>query len=219
MNERSVAKVLTVALAIVLLPTVGCSNARRVVVKSGTYVDAGVRPKTAALHRALRDLAFTLDLGDTIKISVQNEGNLTGEYRIYPDCAIRFPLIGSVKVCGKTPDQVRDILAIKLRQRFFRNRPHVNVMVKKFRSKRVHVIGMVRKPGSLFYSPRMTVIQAIALAGGFGKTASKNATRVIRNTGSRKRVFLVPVESVGRGLVADFLLRPGDIVYVPESLF
>ena len=65
----------------------------------------------------------------------------------------------------------------------------------------------------------MTIIQAITLAGGFTKLAAQNNTNVTRLVDGQERKIRVPVEDIGVGREKNFLLQPGDIVFVPESFF
>jgi len=93
------------------------------------------------------------------------------------------------------------------------------VYVKQFNSKKVFVLGQVKKPGMFAYQESMNVVQAIALAGGFTGLAEENYVTVTREEGERKQHIRIPV----RNIVADqgsqnFLLRPGDIVFVPEAM-
>jgi polysaccharide export outer membrane protein len=101
----------------------------------------------------------------------------------------------------------------------FLRQPHVTVYVKQFNSKKVFVLGQVKKPGMFAYQESMNVVQAIALAGGFTGLAEENYVTVTREEGDKQRHIRIPV----RKIVADkgsqnFLLRPGDIVFVPEAV-
>jgi polysaccharide export outer membrane protein len=91
------------------------------------------------------------------------------------------------------------------------------VFLKEYNSKKVFVFGEVQKPGTFPFEENMSIVQAITLAGGFGKLASKNAVIVTRQVGGEERKIKVAVESIGEGREKNFALRPGDIVYVPES--
>ena len=65
----------------------------------------------------------------------------------------------------------------------------------------------------------MTVVEAVAIAGGFTSMAKKNDTTVIRVMGGEKKRFRVPVEAIGQGRAGNFILRSRDIVFVPERVF
>ncbi len=65
----------------------------------------------------------------------------------------------------------------------------------------------------------MSVVEAISIAGGFTSMAKENDTTVIRVVDETKKRFRVPVKEIGQGKAANFFLRSGDIVFVPERIF
>ena len=81
------------------------------------------------------------------------------------------------------------------------------------------ILGQVKKPGNYAYEPRMTVIGAIAVAGGAGKLANENGTVITRGKGVEQTRLSAPVSDIQRGEAPDVELLPGDIVFVPESPF
>jgi polysaccharide export outer membrane protein len=93
------------------------------------------------------------------------------------------------------------------------------VLVKEYNSKKIFVFGEVQKPGTFPYQDGMSVVQAVTLAGGFTKTASQNSTSVTRHVGGTETKIKVSVQDIALGKAANLTLEPGDIVYVPESLF
>ena len=105
-----------------------------------------------------------------------------------------------------------------LQNGYFR-RPQVSVLVKEYNSKKVFVFGEVQKPGTFPFEENMSVVQAVTLAGGFTKTAAKNNTNVTRLVDGQEQKLRVPVEEIAIGQTRNFLLQPGDIVFVPESFF
>lgn len=155
--------------------------------------------------------------GDVFEVHVYQEKELSGTYRVAPDGNIDFPLIGLLKVDGLTPGQVADLIRGGLREGFIRD-PNVNVFVKEFNSKKVFVLGEVVKPGTFRFEESMNIIQAITVAGGFTDRASKNGTVVTRVEGGLEKRIGVPVEDISEGRSPNFFLKPGDIVFVPESV-
>jgi polysaccharide export outer membrane protein len=91
--------------------------------------------------------------------------------------------------------------------------------VKEQTSKKIYLLGQVAKPGMLSYTPAMSVVEAITLAGGFSALASKNGTTITRTEDGRKTIIKVPVDDIGNGKAKNVLLRPGDIISVPERIF
>ncbi len=160
----------------------------------------------------------TLGPGDVFVVRVFRQKDLTGEYAVSSEGTISFPLIGEVKVGGKTAVQVgrdiRDLLA----KGYLRN-PQVSVLVKAYKSKKVSVFGQVRKPSTFAFVEGMTIVEAVSAAGGFSPMAKKNAVKVTRSIKGKKTKFTVPVASIGRGTANTFYMRPGDVVFVPKRLW
>ena len=160
----------------------------------------------------------TLGPGDVLEVRVYEEKELSASYQIGSDGAIQFPLIGRVELRGKTPHQAADLIAAKLRDGYLRE-PQVSIFVKEYNSKRIYVMGQVRKPGTFAYEDDMNILRVIILAGGFSTLASKNKVLVTRKTEAGEEKIVVPVQDIGRGEAANVDLKPGDIVFVPESIF
>ena len=156
-------------------------------------------------------------MGDIVAVKVYGEPTLSGTFQVYPDCQIELPLIHQIQVCKKTPAQIQVDIADRLYKDFFRIRPTVVVSVQAFNSKQIYVFGEVSKPGRYTYLPSMTLIQLIAITGGFTKSAARNDTRVIRKSDGKKKIYRIPLGALGKKGITDFSLMPGDIVFVPES--
>lgn len=161
----------------------------------------------------------TLGPGDVFEVRVFGEKDLTGKYKVGPDGSIRFPFLGVLLVNGKDVDQVAREIADKLQLGGFLADPHVSVFVEESNSKRISVLGAVAKPGTFPLVPGTTVVQAVSSAGGFTPLASKDDTVVTRRISGRLEKYRVQVSEVTRGNADDFLLRSGDIVFVPERVF
>ena len=97
--------------------------------------------------------------------------------------------------------------------------PQVSVLVKEYNSKKVFVFGEVQKPGTFIFEDGMSIVQAVTIAGGFTKTAARNSTSVTRHIRGQEVKVKVNVQDIALGKAPNFTLEPGDIVYVPESLF
>jgi len=161
----------------------------------------------------------SLGPGDVFEIRVYRQEELTGTYEISPECSVSYPLLGTLEVCGKSPPEIGRQVRDGLADGYLKN-PQVSVLVKEYRSKKVSVFGQVKTPGTLAYAAGMTVVEAISEAGGFTEMARKNAvtvTRVIK--GSEKTRYTVPVEAIGEGHADNFMIRPGDVVFVPRRVF
>jgi polysaccharide export outer membrane protein len=203
MATRSFALLLLVALA-------ACSSARRERQAAATpAAQPGGRESLAA---------STLGPGDVFEVRVYGEPELSGVYRVGPLGDIVFPLCRSVPVAGLTANAAAEKLRACLADGYIRN-AQVSVIIKEYNSKKVFVFGEVQKPGTFVYEDGMSIIQAVTLAGGFTKTASQNGTSVTRLVDGQEVKVKVPVQDIALGKAPNFGLRPGDIVFVPESLF
>jgi len=162
--------------------------------------------------------ASTLGPGDLIEIKVYDEKELSGIFRVSSSGGLDFPLIGLVQVDGLASSDAAALVERKLSERYLRN-PQVSIFIKEYNSKKVSVFGQVSKPGTFKFEDGMSVIQAVSMAGGFTAKAAKDDTNITRLVDGSERKFPVPVESIARGEAKNFFLQPGDIVYVPESIW
>lgn len=160
----------------------------------------------------------TLGPGDIFEVKVYGEPDLSGIFRVSSDGYVNFPLIGKIKVEGLPAIKVEEIIISKLKDGYLKD-PQVSVFIKEYNSKKIFVFGEVQKPGTFIYEDNMTIIQAITLAGGFTKLADKNKVSVTRIENNEEKRIYLPVEDIGKGKEKNFFLKPGDIIFVPESFF
>lgn len=160
----------------------------------------------------------TLGPEDRFEVRVYRHEDMTKPYSVSNDGTITFPLIGVIEVAGKTPAQLERELSERLADGYLRN-PQVSIFVLEYRSKKISVFGQVRRATTLNFAAGMSVVDAIAQAGGFSDLASKNAVTVTRTMEGKKVNYTVPVEDIGKGKAENFYLRPGDTVFVPRRLW
>lgn len=161
---------------------------------------------------------YKIGVGDLLQVEVYDEKDLTKEVRVLTDGYISFPLLGSIQAAGKTVTQLEKHITKLLGAKYLVN-PQVTVFVKEFSS--VFVFGEVRKPGSFPLYGRMTVFEAVTLAGGFTEVANPSKVRVVRLKGDREVRFEVDVQQITkRGDTSEDLeLEANDRVIVPRSFF
>lgn len=159
-----------------------------------------------------------LGAGDVIEVRIFGEEELSGKYQIPTTGQIRMPLIGSVKIAGGTAEAAGKKIA-KLYEGNYLKNADVSVQVLEFKSRKVFVLGEVNSPGPFGFEENMTLIEAIARAGGTNELSSPNRTIVTRDQNGKKTRFIAKLADIGRGESADFKLLPGDIIFVPESIF
>lgn len=160
---------------------------------------------------------YRLGFGDTIEIKFFYNPELDQELIVRPDGMITLPRLGDLFVVGLTPSQLDDILTEKYAE-IIRD-PDITVIVREFASQVVYVLGEVGVPGGYDLTVNMTTIQSVALAGGFTDQANPSSVILIRATGAgaeAERINLSKVISSGN-LVDDHVLKPFDIVYVPNN--
>jgi len=160
----------------------------------------------------------TLGSGDLVEVRAFQEPDLSGAFRLSPEGTIDYPLCGKVKLAGKTTSEAADALISCLANGYIKH-PQVSVLIREYNSKKVFVFGEVQKPGTFPFEENMSIIQAVTLAGGFTKIAAKNNTSITRIINGDEKKIHVSVEDIGTGREKNFLLQPGDIVFVPESFF
>lgn len=186
--------------------------------KQGTRPAVGSPESAAAQPDDLLQSSATLGQDDVFEVRVYQEPDLSGVYRVSSEGTIIFPLIGSVEVENKTPFEIAAEIQTRLEADYLR-RAFVSIFVKEFNSKKIFIFGEVQKPGTFRYEENMTIIQAITLAGGFTRTAAKNSVNVTRLVNGSETRLIVAVENIWKGREENLRLRPGDIVFVPETLF
>jgi len=159
-----------------------------------------------------------LGIDDVFEVRVFAEPDLSGTYRVSADGTIDYPLVGRISVVGMRSGDIQEVIATKLKDGYLKN-PQVSLMVKEWNSRKVSVIGQVQKPGPLVYFPNMTIVDAIAAAGGFTGIASKNSVTLRREALGSVSSRNYPVADITEGREPNVLLRPGDILVVEERLF
>ena len=162
--------------------------------------------------------ANALGLGDVVDIQVYREPDLAGTYRVNGDGSIDFPLVGTIRLLSRRPEQVQEDIRRRLADGFLVD-PKVRVFVTEQNSRKVHILGEVNKPGSFPYEVGMTMIQAVTNAGGFTDLASKNSVQLTRVSSGQEERFRVPVGDIRRGTARNIELQPGDIIFVKEAIF
>lgn len=151
--------------------------------------------------------SYRLGPGDKLKISVYGQTEINGEYLVDGTGNIAMPLIGLVRAAGLTVGEFRQDVTAKLSNGFFVN-PSVSVEVENYRP--FYIIGEVNKPGEYPYVNGMSMLNAVALAGGYTNRANDTTVYIRRNGQSKEADF--PADETTR-------VEPGDIIRVPERFF
>ncbi|MCF7874576.1 MAG: polysaccharide biosynthesis/export family protein [Candidatus Omnitrophica bacterium] len=162
--------------------------------------------------------AYRLGSGDTIEVIVWRNDDLNKEVTIRPDGRLSLPLAGEIIANGLTPSELNKKITLKL-EKYIKS-PKVSTIVTGFGSKRVLVLGQVKRPGVYSLSRPTTALEAISKAEGYDQFAYLKSVMVIRNGYSDNPEILSAnlLKAISKGnLSGDISLQPGDIVYVPKK--
>lgn len=155
---------------------------------------------------AALDAAYVLGAGDKLRLIVYGEPDLSGEFDVTGTGKVSLPLIGQVQAAGLTLDQFEKEVSDKLSQGYLTS-PKVSAEVLNYRP--FYIIGEVDKPGQYPYTSDMTVLNAVAVAGGFTYRANTDTVYITRGKGGETQYQASQQVKV----------LPGDIVRVPERFF
>jgi polysaccharide export outer membrane protein len=189
---------------------------------SGQSRVAKPAPAPAAAHagagaaRAAEASAdYIIGPSDVLNIVFWREKELSSEVLVRPDGKISMPLLNDVMAAGLTPEQLRRTLA-DAAKRYIED-PVVTVVVKQINNNRVFVMGQVRNPGPFVLTGPTTVLQALAMAGGFTDFADRGHVLVTRVENGAQSTFTFNYDTVVRkgDLSGNLLLKAGDTIVVP----
>jgi polysaccharide biosynthesis/export protein len=158
---------------------------------------------------------YRIGIDDVLTVVFWREQNMNADVVVRPDGKITLPLINEVDAVGLTTEELRAKL-VKEAARFVTD-PNATVVVKQINSRKVFVTGEVGRPGAFPLSDTMTVIQALALAGGLREFANASGIIVMRNEGGQTKSFKVNYKDIrkGKNLQQNIVLKPGDTIVVP----
>ncbi len=185
-------KVTKIILALLLMPLLlnACAQNRSVPMKS-----------------AMGEQGYVLGSGDALRIIVYGQDELSGQFTIDPSGTISMPLIKDIKASGLTVRDLEKTITNQLQPTYLTD-PKVSVEVIEYRS--VYILGEVRTPGKYAYVPNMTVLQAIAVAGGHTYRANESSAEVTRLEKDVLRTFTAPI---------NYMIQPGDTVIIKRRWF
>lgn len=177
---------------------------------------AGIVPPKSS---AAQIMPYRINVGDIVEVSVWRAKDMDRDVIVRPDGVISYPLVGDIQAVGLTLTELDDRLTQALRS-FIRN-PVVSIAVKRFGGTKVIVLGEVKVPGVYTPSGQGSVLEVVALAGGFTDDAVKSNTYLVRGGLEDPRpVRLNLASAILRGdQDQNPALMPNDIVYVPRNAF
>jgi polysaccharide export outer membrane protein len=160
------------------------------------------------------DSEYRLGPGDKLRIEVYKDQQLSQSVQIRPDGKITLPLVGDMDAAGRTPLELRDLIMTSLKE--YMTNPVVTVIVVEAIASQVFVMGEVSRSGPIPLNGPTTVLQALAMAGGFKEFANTKAVKVLRPrpNGEIETLHFNYRDAVN-GLEKPLLLRSGDTIIVP----
>ena len=177
--------------------------------------------QTALDQKNKSQVNYKIQPGDLIDIIVFKEADMSRTLRISGNGTVTFPLAGNLKLSDLSVPDAESFLALKLAD--FIKSPQVSIFIKEYSNKQIYVLGEVKKPGSISLpvERKLTVLEAITLAGGFTDIAAPDRTRVLRNANGQNQNIEVKISRITKegDKNADIFLEPNDTVFVPQSFF
>jgi polysaccharide export outer membrane protein len=222
-----------VACLLAVLLAAGCSNMQTVKaddppIKETPIVEVSARPTSVSLPVAtkkgvetavsvaapLEGSQYKLGPEDFIKVSVWENKDLTLDLVVRPDGKISMPLIQDVTAEGATAVELAALIQQKLTA--YIKDPQVSVILLQVNAPKYYVIGNVTKPGTYPLRSETSVLEALALAGGFTQFASPRSIKLIRKNNGKQELRKINYNKlVDEGGEGNYLLRSGDTVVVP----
>lgn len=178
-------------------------------------------PSEAMPEQAGPRANYVLAPNDLVGIKVFQEDDLETKVRISKDGTITFPLVGVVRIGGKSPQEAAKAIRDMLAKGYLIN-PQVTVSVLEYTKYRLTVLGQVQKPGSYDFPDRerLTLLEAIGMAGGYTRIADPGKVVVKRVLNGQESVFRVNAKTMAsRANSSAFEVLPGDVITVGESIF
>jgi polysaccharide export outer membrane protein len=151
---------------------------------------------------------YQLDSGDKLRVVVFGQEDISGEYAVDGSGFISMPLINQVEARGRTVTELEKEIAQRLQSGNLLVNPSVSVQVAMFRP--FFILGEVRQPGQFPYVEGMTVLTAVAMAGGFTYRAEQDNYTITRKVGAK---------AVEARAERNTVVQPGDVIFVSERYF
>src|SRR5271168_1572817 len=176
---------------------------------------AGAQPPGSSVNKP-HDDSFVIGNDDLLSINVWKEPDVSRSIPVRSDGRISLPLVGEVEAAGRTPLQLEQDIASRLRN--YIAAPEVTVMVQEIHSEKFNILGQVTKPGSYSLEVATTVLDAIAAAGGFRDFANQKRIYILRQNpaGGQSRIaFNYKKVIKGKNAQENITLEPRDTIVVP----
>jgi polysaccharide export outer membrane protein len=162
------------------------------------------------------DSSYVIGANDVLAINVWKEPDISRSVPVRSDGKISLPLVGELQAGGQTPQQLEQEITKRLQS--YISEPEVTVIVQDSKSQKINIMGMVARPGAYLLTSSTTVLDAIAMAGGFKDFAKQRSIYVLRQNadGTQQRLSFNYKEVIkGKNPEQNIRLQAGDTVVVP----
>ncbi len=159
---------------------------------------------------------YIIGSSDILEISTWKEPDFSREeVLVRPDGKISFPLLGDIQAAGLTPTEFSKKIEINLKK--YIENPTVTIHIIDPQSKKIFILGEVEETGEYPLRQKMSVLQAIAIAGGFTEWASKKEIILLRNENGQEKRYEINFERIvdGKDISQNLQLKSGDTIIVP----
>lgn len=178
-------------------------------------------PANAGKPPALPAIDYTLQPLDLLRIMVFQEPDLERQVRISQEYTVNLPLIGSVDLTGKSVRQAEELIRSRYDADYLKN-PQITITVLEYTQRTVQVLGAVNQPGAIAFTPEqeMTIVEAIAKAGGQARIADIRRVRLTRQSPDGKtETYTINLDDLMKGSTTEkWTLQKGDVIFVPERI-
>src|ERR1700691_2175479 len=157
---------------------------------------AGAATEKPAAGKAHSDNSYVIGANDALAIDVWKEPNVSRSVSVRSDGKISLPLVGELQASGQTPQQLEQEITKRLQS--YISEPEVTVIVTESKSQKVNILGMVVHPGAYLLTSSTTILDAVAMAGGFKDFAKQKSIYVLRPSpdGSQQKIRLQSGDTV-----------------------
>lgn len=194
----------------------GCARPHFVGRPDLTFVQQQALPEPTREDYAVVPRPYVIGPSDELRVNVFGVTELSGDVRVDSAGQVGFPLIGRLTVAGRTASEVTDMIAARLRDSYVRN-PSVSVNVINAANEVVTVDGEVGSPGIYPIQGRISLMRAVARAGGLTEFALQDYVVVYRHAQGRDYAALYDLRAIRAGAYPDPDVYANDIVFVGES--
>ena len=205
-----------------LLPLILLALTTGAVLFNPHYATAAEKSAKAAeksISHVKKSAEYLIGPEDVLEISVWKNADLSKLVTVRPDGMVTLPLLGDISAAGRAPSALRGEILERLVE--YQKSAEVSVIVQEVNSYKMFILGDVTRPGIYPLKSRTTVLQAIAIAGGFNEFASKNKIVLIREKGhgqikqEKIKIQFGDIVNVKKSKDNNLVLMPGDTIFVP----